>query len=98
MPIFRATSILGTHLEKHAELGDVASTSGSGSSTVSESDASCENQEGFWQEKSPSQETWFTNASISQYPAEKSAINRPVNRSIIDRYIGNFSAIFTTWE
>ena len=60
-------------------------------------DGSRENPEGFWREKSPGQETWFTNAGISQYPAEKSAINRDKssresfdNRSIYRQFSRDF--------
>ena len=52
MPIFEQHLYSVLNLEKHAELGNVASTSGSGSSTVSKSDGSREHPEGFWQEKS----------------------------------------------
>ena len=61
---------------------------------LSTRDGSRENPEGFWREKSPGQETWFTNAGISQYPAEKSAINRPDksfdNRSIYRQFFRDF--------
>ena len=104
MAIFLATLYWSLNLDNWAESVDVAGTGGSDASTISERAAIRENFRRFRQRKilqSVNVECWrFFGDSIGYFSMKYRryiAINRPVNRSIIERYIGNFFAIFATW-